>query len=72
MGMGLFVIIIDHHTHQIIAYYALQEAQLLTQPEELEKIQTLKEKLEPSNLPPELVNSGEYICGTQISKQEIW
>lgn len=63
-----------NYNGSILTYflYLFQEAQLLTQPEELEKIQTLKEKLEPSNLPLELVNSGDYICGTQISKTEIW
>ena len=50
----------------------MQEAQLLTSPEELEKIQLLKERFEPSNLPLELIQSGEYICGTLINKQEVW
>ena len=44
----------------------------MTKPEEIQKIQSFKERLEPQNLPPELVASGDYICGTQISKQEIW
>jgi len=44
---------------------------LLTQPEELEKIQQLAEKFEPDNLPADLVNNGSYICGTHVNRAAI-
>ena len=43
----------------------------MTQAEE-EKIQTLKERHFPRNLPLEVVQSNKYICGTLIDRREVY